>query len=1073
MNKLNAIQQAMLANFAGMIERINSASTGKLISTMTIDPVTGSLLVLYSGETEPVDLGRVIGGDGDDGISITDVQLFEDPEEAGAVFVETTLSNGVKLRTQNSLSGYNGHSVSDAYIQNNELHFVLDDGLGTELPPVPVSGLTAISVSGARIENGELIFTLTDNTEINAGVATDLQGRGVSNVRLEAGKLQFQYSDAPTVWVDVGSLDGVDSISFEDGILKYAKSSDPATKIALGPVVSITGALVEGNELKFTTNQLDEQSQPVVINVGPVANLKGDTGVGVSAVEIVDNVMKITLTDNSILDVPVTGLTPISVTGARYDEVEQLLYLTLSNDTEISTGIKEDLRGRGIVNAEVLADGDLQLYFSDDPTTPVTVASIKYPVAFTNHDGKLYVKYNTAPTEEVEVGTLLGLTSLAIQGGKFVVTYTDGSTAEIGSARAIQSMAIDGSYNLVVTYTDGTQENVGNLPEGPRGVGYNSAIVDPATGDLIFTTTDNQQVNAGQVRMDIDNMIGSIKSFIASADQTEYIIDHSGVALCWKDGVIQDDSTMNFDLADRIVFNEPFVGGERVNIIAFAPTGTVITGKGIKSITQPSIGVYSIELENGQTFEINTVTEIDISTLPPGIKSMTINPSGNLIVTLTNDAVVDAGLVNQSNNVVDARVDQSGNLIITLTDETELNAGSVMSNLAISNVTINELGELIITMNSGGEFNAGPTGVYVTAASIDPGTGHLSITLSDARVLDAGKIVNPLLGTITPVVAFEGQTDFPIAHGDYNLLVYANSALLSEDSLILDDPLKVVTKVARKEGDLMRFILMSKGTIRAVGIEGEELAEDHTYYGKVGGIMGFHPIGSQMVGVPYDFVAVQDQQIFNNVEHSGSVIVVVNGVVRQAGVDASVPRRVTLTPGVNENDLVKIISLTAPSPMGSFLPTAHLVVVNDVFQNGGTAVADKYLQRQLNLMPVNNLGAILSNNRVVLPAGTYYVEGYSVFNNVAAAVIDLYETISSKPVLVGGGDYIEGQGKCFIKGYFTLAKQSALLLRYKCAKGVPSFGLGKVGDGTANAAAKQQQLGVAARLTELQFWKVE
>ena len=98
--------QGLLQAITEFASRIGSAS-GVLIQSMQINPGNGSLYVTYSNN-QVVNLGVVKGADGQDGtngIGILDVQLYEDPLENNKVFIQTTLSNGVILRTQSSLDG--------------------------------------------------------------------------------------------------------------------------------------------------------------------------------------------------------------------------------------------------------------------------------------------------------------------------------------------------------------------------------------------------------------------------------------------------------------------------------------------------------------------------------------------------------------------------------------------------------------------------------------------------------------------------------------------------------------------------------------------------------------------------------------------------------------------------------------------------------------------------------------------------------------------------------------------------------------------------------------------------------
>lgn len=112
-----------------------------------------------------------------------------------------------------------------------------------------------------------------------------------------------------------------------------------------------------------------------------------------------------------------------------------------------------------------------------------------------------------------------------------------------------------------------------------------------------------------------------------------------------------------------------------------------------------------------------------------GIKSAIIDESGNLIITLTDDTVLNLGKVvgdkgEQGVNGVGVKsvmIDESGNLIITLTDETVHNAGRV-------------------TGDKGDKGDTGNVGVGVKTTEIDE-NGNLIITLTDDTVHNLGKVV--------------------------------------------------------------------------------------------------------------------------------------------------------------------------------------------------------------------------------------------------------------------------------------------------------------------------------------------
>ena len=120
-----------------------------------------------------------------------------------------------------------------------------------------------------------------------------------------------------------------------------------------------------------------------------------------------------------------------------------------------------------------------------------------------------------------------------------------------------------------------------------------------------------------------------------------------------------------------------------------------------------------------------------------GVKSVAINENGNLIITLTDDTVIDLGKVTGDKGsqgdkgdqgktgaagvgVKSVTIDENGDLIITLTDNTVHNAGKV-------------------TGNNGDKGETGAAGVGVKSVAIDE-NGNLVITLTDDTVHNLGKI---------------------------------------------------------------------------------------------------------------------------------------------------------------------------------------------------------------------------------------------------------------------------------------------------------------------------------------------
>lgn len=129
-----------------------------------------------------------------------------------------------------------------------------------------------------------------------------------------------------------------------------------------------------------------------------------------------------------------------------------------------------------------------------------------------------------------------------------------------------------------------------------------------------------------------------------------------------------------------------------------------------------------------------------------GVKSVVINENGNLIITLTDDTVLDLGKVTGDKGsqgdkgdqgetgatgvgVKSVTIDENGDLIITLTDDTVHNAGKVTG----------DKGNQGDKGDKGDAGNNGAAGVGVKDAVVDE-NGNLIITLTDGTVYNLGNV---------------------------------------------------------------------------------------------------------------------------------------------------------------------------------------------------------------------------------------------------------------------------------------------------------------------------------------------
>lgn len=101
--------------------------------------------------------------------------------------------------------------------------------------------------------------------------------------------------------------------------------------------------------------------------------------------------------------------------------------------------------------------------------------------------------------------------------------------------------------------------------------------------------------------------------------------------------------------------------------------------------------------------------------------------------------------------------------------------------------------------------------------------------------------------------------------------------------------------------------------------------------------------------------------------------------------------------------------------------------------SGGTNVSGAFTKRVLDSTLTNEIvGASISNGVFVLPAGTYYTEGYQNFWQTAGTQTRLRDTTSSLTLILGASNYANNDMSSHISGRFTLASTKNLEYQYSC-----------------------------------------
>lgn len=140
-----------------------------------------------------------------------------------------------------------------------------------------------------------------------------------------------------------------------------------------------------------------------------------------------------------------------------------------------------------------------------------------------------------------------------------------------------------------------------------------------------------------------------------------------------------------------------------------------------------------------------------------GIASAIINAIGNLVITLTDGTVLDAGRVVGTNgaagaagtagiSLTSASVNSTGQLIVGLSNGTQVNAGSVIGPQGPFGPQgpVGPKGDAGSTGTQGIQGIQGPAGRSITNNGVTIDTnGNLQVALSDGTTLNAGHIVGP------------------------------------------------------------------------------------------------------------------------------------------------------------------------------------------------------------------------------------------------------------------------------------------------------------------------------------------
>jgi len=134
--------------------------------------------------------------------------------------------------------------------------------------------------------------------------------------------------------------------------------------------------------------------------------------------------------------------------------------------------------------------------------------------------------------------------------------------------------------------------------------------------------------------------------------------------------------------------------------------------------------------------------------------------------------------------------------------------------------------------------------------------------------------------------------------------------------------------------------------------------------------------------------------------------------------------------------------------------------------NAGTFTSGSFQTRTLNTVMTNEIsGASLSSNQIILPSGTYYIDGIAPVYAVENHKLKLRNITDSSDVLIGISNYASSSGfvgnNAHLTGRFTIASQKTFEIQHRSSSTTSSNGFG--------TSASMSVIEVYA---DIQIWKV-
>lgn len=653
--------------------------------------------------------------------------------ENGPIFQE---SDPIATRTLNFVGGVLVQEDPDT---EGKTHVLIGATVSGQQPQIPGGGIIPMS-TGPEIQGvfkfnfGEGLAVVADQEP--GSVTVTASGGSGSAVRLvkpsEVGGEYFPIGDL-TVGdgLDVGNFYG-----YEDGNGNW--NPGPTVLKALGPTLGLWNA---GGGYNVTYGQQNMISLEAGDNVSIV--MTGDSGdrrfrINATGGSGGGSTLQVGQHGEGVFYFPVEKIRP----GQHFDFQQY-------DDTTAELIFRGFEVGGKDASGQQTWETETGLMFDDNFV-------ISTQDSFGNTFTKISLNADISGKSAYEVATENGFQGTEVQ-WLASLKGADGATGATGAkgdkgdtGPKVSSANVDQSTGvLTLTNSDGTTVTAGNV-KGADGKGVNSVGVN-TNGDLVVTYSDLSQVNVGRVRGDtgpqgIQGVQGPQGKYVTNASVnsgllTLFFNDSTSVAVT---GSVKGDKGDKGDTGAKGDTGSVGPAGRNVTSATVTNSHLILTMSDSSTVDAGDItGPQGPKGDTGATGSQGPVGPTgpkgDAGAAGKGIASVTINGSGNLIVTYTDSSSTDAGQVKGA----------KGDTGATGATGSQGPAGKSVTAANINQTT----GELTLTMSDssiisagnakGPAGTAGTNGRGITQATIDTNSGHLLFTYSDNTSADLGSVVGP------------------------------------------------------------------------------------------------------------------------------------------------------------------------------------------------------------------------------------------------------------------------------------------------------------------------------------------